>query len=447
MPANSHSIMLDNEKCKGCTNCIKKCPTEAIRVRNSKARIIDLRCIDCGECIRTCPYHAKYAVTTDLNEIFKYEYKIAIPAPTYYAQFEEENIDKLLYALIELGFDDVFEVAKAAEIVTEFTKQFIAQNKDKKPIISSACPAVVRLIQTRFPNLIENILPLASPMELAGYIAKNKISKEKCIDKSKIGVFFISPCAAKMTYIKYPLGFRESFVDGVIAIKDIYGFVRTKLNTVKNSKKMSIASGNGIIWAASGGESLALGIDEYINVDGIHNVIKVLEEIENGRLNNILYFEGLACVGGCVGGPLTIENPYVAKNRIKKLSTKNMQNNKFIQTDVLIEENQIEITDLLFTKDLSANPVLELSSDIEEAMRKYERVNELLKTLPGLDCGACGSPTCKTLAEDIVRGLANDTDCIFILRENIKELANKMVELSNKLPPSLERDDIVDENK
>lgn len=61
--------------------------------------------------------------------------------------------------------------------------------------------------------------------------------------------------------------------------------------------------------------------------------------------------------------------------------------------------------------------------------------------LPGLDCGACGSPTCKTLAEDIVRGFANDTDCIFILRENIKELANKMVELSNKLPPSLERND------
>lgn len=447
MPLNSHSIMLDKEKCMGCTNCIKKCPTEAIRVRNSKARIIDLRCIDCGECIRTCPYHAKYAVTNALDEIQRFKYKIALPAPSFYAQFDVEDIDKLLQALLELGFDDIFEVAKAAEIVTEFTKEYIKDHKSKTPIISSACPAVVRLIQTRFPNLIENILPLASPMELAAYIAKNKINREKGIEIDEIGAFFISPCAAKMTYIKHPLGFEKSYVDGVIAIKDVYGLIRAKVKSLKEIKEISIASGKGIGWAASGGESLALGIDEYINVDGIHNVIKVLEEIENGRLENVVYFEGLACTGGCVGGPLTVENSYIAKNRIKKLSSKLSTEKRVHFTKEIIEKQQITIDKLLFKKELSSNPVLELDSDIEEAMKKYERVNEILKVLPGLDCGACGSPTCKTLAEDIVRGLANDTDCIFILRENIKELANKMVELSNKLPPSLERDDISAESK
>lgn len=194
---NLHSIMLDKEKCKGCTNCIKRCPTEAIRVRNSKARIIDQRCIDCGECIRTCPYHAKYAITDSLEEINKFQYKVALPAPSFYAQFEVDDVNKLLYALLNLGFDDIFEVAKAAEIVTHFTKQFILSDKNKKPVISSACPAVVRLIQTKFPDLIENILPIASPMEVAAYIAKKKIHKEKGIDEDKIGAFFIISMCSK----------------------------------------------------------------------------------------------------------------------------------------------------------------------------------------------------------------------------------------------------------
>lgn len=435
--------MLDKDKCKGCTNCIKRCPTEAIRVRNSKARIIDQRCIDCGECIRTCPYHAKYAVTNSLEEIKKFDYKIALPAPSFYAQFEVDNVNKLLYALLELGFDDVFEVAKAAEIVTHFTKQFILSEKNKKPIISSACPAVVRLIQTKFPDLIENILPIASPMEVAAYIAKKRIQKEKGIEEDKIGAFFISPCAAKMTYVNRPLGFSRSYVDGVIAIKDIYGLVRSKLREIKDIKHLSIASGKGIGWAASGGESLALEIEEYVNVDGIHNVVKVLEEIENGRLKDIVYFEGLACSGGCVGGPLTVENPYVAKNRIKRLSSKLKDKEESFSswTEEIINSFSLKLEDVLFEKELETNPVLELDSDIERAMEKFEKLNNILSMLPGLDCGACGSPTCKTLAEDIVRGFANDTDCIFILRENIKELANKMVELSNKLPPSLERND------
>ncbi|ADQ40784.1 Fe-S cluster domain protein [Caldicellulosiruptor acetigenus I77R1B] len=440
---NLHSIMLDKEKCKGCTNCIKRCPTEAIRVRNSKARIIDQRCIDCGECIRTCPYHAKYAITDSLEEINKFQYKIALPAPSFYAQFEVDDVNKLLYALLELGFDDVFEVAKAAEIVTYFTKQFILSEKNKKPIISSACPAVVRLIQTKFPDLIENILPIASPMEVAAYIAKKKIQREKGIEEDKIGAFFISPCAAKMTYVNSPLGFERSYVDGVIAIKDVYGLVRSKLREIKDIKPLSIASGKGIGWAASGGESLALEIEEYVNVDGIHNVAKVLEEIENGRLRDIIYFEGLACSGGCVGGPLAVENPYVAKNRIKRLSSKLKDKEESLSawTEEIINSFSLKLEDVLFEKELETNPVLELDSDIERAMEKFEKVNSILSMLPGLDCGACGSPTCKTLAEDIVRGFANDTDCIFILRENIKELANKMVELSNKLPPSLERND------
>jgi Fe-S-cluster-containing hydrogenase component 2 len=108
-----HSVTLDEEKCKGCTNCIKRCPTEAIRVRKGKARIIAERCIDCGECIRVCPYRAKKAITDPLEIIKNYKYKVAIPAPTIYGQFRAaRSTNHLLTAFKLLGFDHVYEVAK-----------------------------------------------------------------------------------------------------------------------------------------------------------------------------------------------------------------------------------------------------------------------------------------------------------------------------------------------
>lgn len=165
---NLHSVTLDSDKCVGCTDCIKRCPTEAIRVRNSKAEIMDERCIDCGMCIRICRNNAKQALTDPIEKINEYKYKVAIPAPTLYTQFKrlrDPNI--ILTGLKYIGFDEVFEVAKAAEIVTEYTKKIIEEKDIQKPIISSACPAIVKLIQIRFPTLIPNILPVISPKEAA----------------------------------------------------------------------------------------------------------------------------------------------------------------------------------------------------------------------------------------------------------------------------------------
>jgi iron only hydrogenase large subunit-like protein len=218
-----HSVTLEEDKCKGCTNCIKRCPTEAIRVRKSKARIINERCIDCGECIRICPYHAKKAISDPFEAIDSFKYKVVIPAPTLYGQFKSAaSRNHILTALMELGFDEVFEVAKAAEIITFATRKLVKKNNFKKPLISSACPAVVRLIQVRFPNLIDNIVRLESPMELAAEIVKNKLSLTKNIPPEDVGVFFITPCAAKVTSVKAPYEKERSFVDGVISIKDIY---------------------------------------------------------------------------------------------------------------------------------------------------------------------------------------------------------------------------------
>ena len=121
-----HSVTLNKDKCHGCTNCIKRCPTEAIRVRGGKATIIKERCIDCGECIRVCPYHAKLARTDSFEMLKDFKYTIALPAPAFYGQFKEnEDVNKILAALKKVGFDDVFEVARGAEIVSEATRQLI----------------------------------------------------------------------------------------------------------------------------------------------------------------------------------------------------------------------------------------------------------------------------------------------------------------------------------
>ena len=252
-----HSVTLDKDKCKGCINCIKRCPTEAIRVRNKKAYIITERCIDCGECIRVCPHHAKKAIFDELDVIHRFEYVIALPAPSLMAQFNNlEDVDIVLNALIKFGFDDVYEVAKAAEIVSAVTRDLMKSGKLTKPVISSACPAVTRLIRVRFPGLIEHVLPLNAPIEVAARLAKKAAVAKTGLPAEKIGAVFISPCAAKVTATKMPLGTQKSAVDAVLAVSEIYPKLFPLMKEVANDEPQitSEAGRIGLSWGSSSGE-------------------------------------------------------------------------------------------------------------------------------------------------------------------------------------------------
>ncbi len=430
-----HSVTLDKKKCMGCTNCIKRCPTEAIRVRDGRAHIIAERCIDCGECIRICPYHAKIAVTDPLSSINGFRYKIALPAPTLYGQFKNlKSIEKVLHGLKALGFDDVFEVARGADFVTEFTKQQLSTYQGPKPIISSACPAVVRLIQVRFPELIPNLADIQSPMEIAAQMAKKEFSEKHGVDENDIGVFFITPCAAKMTAIRNPIGTDRSHVDGAISILDIYGPLSTAIskdNSSHISDGLQRSTLKGVAWAKSGGEGNALGLNNFLAVDGINSVIKVLEEIESDRLSDLDFFEGLACIGGCVGGPLVFENNYVAQTRLKRLIS-DLESIRPLDKDEV--DRALEEYDWRLDKEILPKPVMKLDDDISSAIKKMEELKRIYSDLPGLDCGSCGSPSCRTFAEDIVRGYATEFDCIIKLRKKVKTLAQEMIELSDYIP-------------
>lgn len=403
-----HSVRLDDEKCLGCTNCIKRCPTEAIRVRNKKAYIISDRCIDCGECIRVCPHHAKYAVSERFEELSKYKYKIALPAPALYGQFNNlENVDYVLTGLKKLGFNKVVEVSKGAEFVSSATRAMMDTGSLERPVISTACPAVVRLIRTRFPNLLKNLLPLYAPVDFAAKIARKEAVEETGLKNEDIGVFFISPCPAKRTAIKNPLGYDQSGVDGALAMKDIYPSLVQAMDKLK-PQEIEPLSDSGIIgvsWANSGGEAAGLLKERHLAADGIANVINVLEELEDEKLNDLDFIELNSCTGGCVGGVLTVENPYVAKARIQRLR-------KFMPVSCNSIGKEYVIDELGWTSELTPSPAMKLADNVIKAMRMMSQLQEIEASLPGLDCGICGAPSCRALADDIVRGYAEETDCV-----------------------------------
>jgi iron only hydrogenase large subunit-like protein len=433
-----HSVLLDAELCVGCTTCIKFCPTKAIRVKNGKAKIFEDRCIDCGECIRRCPKGAKKAVSDPLFVMDAYDIKVALPAPSLYAQFgtayTQENI---FNALLSAGFDEVFDVAWGALVVTEMTRDILA-HETLRPRISSACPVVVRLIQQRFPSLIPNLMPILPPSEIAAREARRRLGTSS----QKIGIFFLSPCTAKVTSVRAPLGYEASAIDAVFSFGDIYATLKRALeslpppgtptdkdaasacnhcaqkgwNEQQHTQRLPIMKhlDPGMGWARSDGELDALQIENAVSVDGISNVIDLFEAIENGNIDSIQYIEALACPGGCVGGPMAVENPHIARATMRQRYQQTFEQGKS-QAPELPTREQAHKT-FLWTKPLVPNPVLVLDADLSKALQMAEHIEHIKKQLPGIDCGACGAPDCDAFAEDIVRNLSSIEECRLLTR-------------------------------
>lgn len=419
MSTFQHSVYLDPEKCKGCINCIKHCPTGAIRVRGRKAHIIKEFCIDCGECVRVCPHHAKKTRYDGLETLQNYAYTVAMPAPSFYAQFNNiTDTNIILSALLKLGFNDVLEVAAAAEIVSELSRQYIANHPNGKPFISTACPSVTRLIRVRFPALLERLLPILPPVELAARVAARRAMQKTGLKREEIGIFFISPCPAKVTYVQDPLCIEKSEIDRVLAVKKVYTALLPLMNAGDAEKDLKIAGKIGISWGYSGGEVAGLLTDSYIAVDGIDNAIGVLEDLEDNKIHGLDFIEIDACTGGCVGGVLQVENPYVAKTKLKLLR-------KYMPV-AGAHLNGANAANAYWTKKIKFEPVFRLGSTLQESMEILQKVEAIAARLPGLDCGSCGAPTCKALAEDVVRGDANERDCIHLLKNYLHQISSDL---------------------
>ena len=405
-----HSVSLDVSRCTGCTLCMKHCPTEAIRIHDGHAQINTNRCIDCGDCIRHCPNNAKKATYSKLDTVMKYKWKVALPAPTLYGQFEElDDIDYVLQGLLDIGFDDVVEVSQAAELVSAYTRLYLKTEGITKPVISSACPVVLRLISLRYPTLREHIMQLLPPVEIAAKMAREKTKREHPeLKEEDICICFISPCPAKVSYVRNGFGDYKSEVDEVLSISDVYFSLINVMRRGRTPIPFSRSGMVGISWATSGGESSAIFNDKYLAADGIENVNRVLDQLDNGNISSLEFVELNACPGGCVGGVMAPENPFVAKARLQSLR-------RYLPvTQTFLDKNERDFIParFFFNEVPTYRPIQRLSENFAESLRMMSEIQKIRSELPGIDCGACGAPSCRAFAEDVVRGNAKRDGCM-----------------------------------
>lgn len=414
------TVKLDEDKCKGCITCMRRCPTEAIRVRNGKAHVHYDLCIGCGVCIRMCPHHAKRAVYDSLNLMDKFKYKVALPAPSLYGQFNNlDDVNYVLTGLKRIGFDDVVEVSSGAELVSEASRKMMESGEAVKPVISSACPAIVELILIRFHDLKKNLLPMLAPVDVAAKLARDKAKKETGLDDSDIGVFFISPCPAKVFGIRNRLGVNERIIDGILAQSEIYFKLIGEMKKIETPERLVKSGIVGIGWASSGGEAAGTLHEKYLAADGIENCMSILKELEDGKLNDIDFVELNACPGGCVGGVLNIENPFVAKAKIQTLR-------KYLPvTKSKLKDYGMTTEDIRWEKEPQIVDTLQVSKDRGEAMRIISEIEKVNKLLPQIDCGNCGAPSCRAFAEDVVMENISINNCIKIVEQSESEKGDK----------------------
>ncbi len=408
-----HAHEVNRDTCDGRMKCLRICPTDAIRVKDGKAHFISELCVDCGECITACPHGAFVPIADSLEGTpRKGKLRVAVPSPVLYSQFPSTTSPRrILAGLRQIGFDYVFDVAKACDWSTLAIRIFLKEHTGRWPIISTFCPAVVRLVQVKYPELVENILPLQVPREITAREAKRKLAEEHGISESDVEAVYITPCPAKVVSIRQPAEQSESWLDTAIAISEIYPALREAVSEPEHEMRdelfEDITYGPG--WSSLGGITGLLETQRWIAVSGMNDVTALLDDIENSKLRNVEFIEAAACLGGCIGGSLAVENIYVARSRTIRLGQKYGHN---IARHERRAERLYRSGFFSIANPIAPRPLSPLDPDIAKAIAKVKERDEIYGSLPKIDCGACGSPNCMAFAEDVVKGYAQLNGCL-----------------------------------
>ncbi len=415
----THSIQININKCIGCSHCMRVCSTQAIRIIDGHASIKPERCIDCGECYRVCPQRAIYTKDDGLKSLENSAYRIALVPSVFIGQFSSEySATQVLNAVKQLGFDEVFEVEQAVDFIKEAYKRL--EKKDlPQPQISSYCPAVVRLIQVKYPSLTQNIMRLKAPHDIAAIFLR-KSKTHELDDKKNILIYYITPCAAKIVAARSPVGEDKSAIDFTINMAEVFNLTSSILLAKKKSgmhKSIANMSPDSVNWSLSGTEKKYFS-GRSLAIDGMDNVIEFLEKLESGHIKNIGFLEMRACDQGCAGGILCPANRFLTVERLekrqKRLKKLKLANNGEVFNSLMDYSESLHFlsgVDPVYPRD-----GLLLHKDMGKAIIKLQRIKRLESYLPGFDCGACGAPDCRNLAEDIVNGKATISHCVFVQR-------------------------------
>jgi Fe-S-cluster-containing hydrogenase component 2 len=393
---------------------MRVCPTQAIRVRGDRAVISDDLCVDCGLCLSACPSGAIVATTPPFPDLSSFKYRVAVPSGALYSQFEPSIHPYIIRLAIErCGFDEVVDVAPFSAVLARVLARYVKEHRSHLPLISSYCPSTLRLIQVKYPELAELVTPLDTPRDVTAREIRRNFPSKLGIKPEEIGIFYISPCVAKMVSILHPPEDQRSWFDGVVSIRDFYPRVLPHVLALKEHFDETLVPGNFYFsagWAVLGGITRAVRTENWLAVSGINQVARILDEIENSRLRHLEFVEALACGLGCNGGTLNVESPYVARANSLKQRAK--------------YEGQIHLDDEIIAKHeddgryFSPRPTVPrpakyFDEDVQTSLKKMKEVERIHQKLRQIDCGCCGAPTCMSFAEDCVRGEADLTDCIF----------------------------------
>ena len=399
---------------------MRACPTQAIRVKNGKAKLIGELCVDCGFCFSVCPTGSIAPTTNSFEDFDKYKFKVAVPSPVLFTQFPiGDTPDHVGRALLDFGFDAVWDYSVEIELVSRAIEDCLRTWKGPFPLISSSCPVVVRLVMVAFPTMVEQLLPVDTPREIAGREIKRRYSKELGIAPDEIAAVYITPCQAKTISILQPAEDVKSYLDGAIGISEIYNDLLFSIRQMKNTTFVPerIFSSDEIFrWGNPEGEFHKLSGSHYLPLTGLSDIISVFDDIEKGKIRNIEFLECHACQGGCIGGNLTVENIYVARNKKLHLIAKMPSSTVEFETEV---DRRYSEEDFSIRAPLKPRVWSNGKLSLQERVIRKKTADEVLHKLPFLNCGLCGAPSCKNFADDVAAGLARLDECVFFSKDSI----------------------------
>lgn len=402
-------------KCKDCYKCLKHCPVTAIEVIDHQAQIIASRCVLCGTCTMVCPQNAK-KVHNSIQEIkdllANNKHVIASVAPSFISSFELKSFDSMLLALKQLGFENGEETAIGAYAVTREYEKLLSK-KTYKNFITSACPAINKMIQLYYHDALKYLAPVVSPM-----VAHAKILKVRYPDAK---IVFIGPCIAKKQE-----AYESKIIDGVLTFEELKILfdecgikLDSSLNKSSQTGKINKAKyypiSRGIIKSLNNQESEY----EYVAIDGINKCQEALENINDFAH---MFLELNSCEHACVNGPCSLIKKGTAINA-------NQMIRRYVHRD--LENGGIDEIKIPAGIDFSCvfNPINPIERQpSEDEIKAILAKTGKFTTDDELNCGACGYDTCRKKAWAVANGYADIEMCVPYMRKKAESMSYEIIQ-------------------